>query len=631
MPNEDYKNNPLYTDITNLDSLSPTPTFSYNWNSESGRWEPAGAVNIESIDISGDLNIDLGPTNEILNTLSSKTQGIHDLISLETNHILSGVTSGLSNIHETQVDNSRSTNNLLELINENLSGIQIDVSIDSDVETHRLLSGVSGELSNLDTEDIETHRLLSGISGELSNLDTEDIETHRLLSGVSGELSNLDTEDIETHRLLSGISGELSNLDTEDIETHRLLSGISGELSNLDTEDIEAHRLLSGISGELSDLDVEAIVDLSETNRLLSGISGELTELEVSLDSFETNRLLSGISGELTELEVSLDSFETNRLLSGISGELTELEVSLDSFETNRLLSGISGELAELEVSLDNSEGNRLLSGISGELSELDIEDQESHRLLSGISGELEKLNLGVDKENHRLLSGISGELVDIYQQIGRRELYQPWKLRTKTVSQKIDEDFILMENIPEELRYGIFSGECFGQDKHLMDDVFGNYFSNGRLNKSMLETGHPDYFIQSEYTDPNRCSQSYATFHSDTLFGLRQENVSASLINSYELNDINNLYERGLVDHVIIYNESPYPIQFHTAERRLNNSEPVSPKIDDIVYLESDMAVKIDSDEVGRIFIKRPHTISGFTVKYSIVYKETGLYDNFE
>jgi hypothetical protein len=520
MPNEDYKNNPLYTDITNLDSLSPTPTFSYNWNSESGRWEPAGAVNIESIDISGDLNIDLGPTNEILNTLSSKTQGIHDLISLETNHILSGVTSGLSNIHETQVDNSRSTNNLLELINENLSGIQIDVSIDSDVETHRLLSGVSGELSNLDTEDIETHRLLSGISGELSNLDTEDIETHRLLSGISGELSNLDTEDIE------------------------------------------AHRLLSGISGELSDLDVEAIVDLSETNRLLSGISGEL---------------------------------------------------------------------AELEVSLDNSEGNRLLSGISGELSELDIEDQESHRLLSGISGELEKLNLGVDKENHRLLSGISGELVDIYQQIGRRELYQPWKLRTKTVSQKIDEDFILMENIPEELRYGIFSGECFGQDKHLMDDVFGNYFSNGRLNKSMLETGHPDYFIQSEYTDPNRCSQSYATFHSDTLFGLRQENVSASLINSYELNDINNLYERGLVDHVIIYNESPYPIQFHTAERRLNNSEPVSPKIDDIVYLESDMAVKIDSDEVGRIFIKRPHTISGFTVKYSIVYKETGLYDNFE
>ena len=36
-------------------------------------------------------------------------------------------------------------------------------------------------------------------------------------------------------------------------------------------------------------------------------------------------------------------------------------------------------------------------------------------------------------------------------------------------------------------------------------------------------------------------------------------------------------------------------------------------------------MGVKIDNDEAGRVFIKRPHTISGYTVKYSIVYKVTG------
>jgi hypothetical protein len=610
MPNEDYKNNPLYTDITNLDSLSPTPTFSYNWNSESGRWEPAGPVNIDevNIDISGDLNIDLGPTNDILNSISSKTEGIHNLISLDTNYILSGITSGLSNIHEAQIDNSKDVNNLLELINKNLSGIQVDVSIDSDIDTHRLLSGISGELSSLDTEDLETHRLLSGISGELSSLDTEDLETHRLLSGISGELSSLDTEDLEAHRLLSGISGELSSLDI-----------------NIDTE--ETNRLLSGISGELSDLEVS--LDSEETNRLLSGISGELSDLEVSLDSEETNRLLSGISGELSDLEVSLDSEETNRLLSGISGELSDLEVSLDSEETNRLLSGISGELSDLDVNLDNKETNRILSGISGEFSNIDIEDEETHRLLSGISGEFSNIDIE-DEETHRLLSGISGKLSKL-DQAQKRELYQPWKLRTKTVSQKIEEDFILMENIPDDLRYGIVSGECFGQDKNLMDDVFGNYFSNGRLNKSMLETGHPNYFIHSEYTDPDRCSESYATFHSDTLFSLRQENKSASLINSYELDDFNDLYERGLVDHVVIYNESPYPIQFHTAERRKNNTEPVSPKTDDLIYLDTDMAVKIDSDEAGRVFVKRPHTISGYTVKYSIVYKETGFYDNFK
>ena len=278
----------------------------------------------------------------------------------------------------------------------------------------------------------------------------------------------------------------------------------------------------------------------------------------------------------------------------------------------------------------------------------MDVEidhDTKSHELLSGVISAVDDIELSPDKTNNHLLSGISGELsnvaeelvgisgelIDIYEQIERRELYQPWKLRTKTVSQKIEEDFLLMENIPEDLRYGETIGECFGQDKNLMEDIFGTYFRNSRVNKSEPETGHPDYFIHAEYTDPNRCIDSHATFHTDTLYGIRQENVGASLINSYELQDYNNLYHRGLVDHIIIYNESPYPLQFHTSERRLDKLEPVSPETNDIIYLDSDMAVKIDGDEAGRIYIKRPHTISGYTIKYSIIYKETGLYDTIE
>jgi hypothetical protein len=262
----------------------------------------------------------------------------------------------------------------------------------------------------------------------------------------------------------------------------------------------------------------------------------------------------------------------------------------------------------------DFSETNRILSGISGLLTgiSLDVDLSETNDWLSGISGELSDLNIDVQIDG----SGIP------------RSSFQPWKLRTKTVNQKIEEDFFLMEDIPENIRYGIISGECFGKDKNLMDDVFGTYFRNGRMNVSEPETGHPDYFIHAEYASPNRCIDSYSTFHSDTLIGLRQENVSASLINSYELEDYNNLYERGLVDHVVIYNESSYPIQFHTADRRLDNSEPVSPKSDDLIYLDTDIAVKINNDEAGRIFIKRPHTISGYTVKYSVIYKETGVYD---
>ena len=367
MPSEEYKNNPLYYDITNLDHLSPQPTFNYEWNIASGRWEPAGPIKVDNLNLSGDFNVDFGPTNEILSGILSKNSDIFDLISGVTNPLI---------------------------------------------------------------------------------------------------------------------------------------------------------KSISGISGGSVD------IDLDETNKILSGISGELSNIHV--------------------------------------------DVEIDS-------------------------------------------DTKTHELLSGISGELADLNIDID-----------GDTIP-------RSAFQPWKLRTKTVNQKIEEDFILMENIPEDLRYGITSGKCFGKDKNLMDDVFGTYFRNGRTNISEPETGHPDYFIHAEYTDPDRCVDSYATFHSDTLFGLRQENVTASLINSYELQDYNNLYERGLVDHVVIYNESSYPLQFHTADRRLDKSEPVSPKNDDLIYLDTDIAVKIDNDEAGRIFVKRPHTISGYTVKYSVVYKETGVYDVIE
>ena len=314
--------------------------------------------------------------------------------------------------------------------------------------------------------------------------------------------------------------------------------------------------------------------------------------------------------------------------------------LNIDLSSTNSILSGISGELSNIHVDVEidsDTITHELLSGISGSLGSIKSEDTKAHALLSGISGELSNIHVDVeidsDTETHELLSGVINKLNSIGGQISitggnltvSRKDTQPWKLRTKTINQKIEEDFILLENIPDEMRYGADTGSCYGTNKKLMDDVYGTYFRNGRLNISEQEIAHPDYFIHAEYTDQNRCVESFATFHSDSQFSMRQENVSASLINSYELEDCNDLYERGLMDHVVIYNESSHPIQFHTSERRLNKNEPISPKNEDLIYLDSDMAVKIENDEAGRIFIKRPHTVSGYTVKYSIVYKVTG------
>jgi hypothetical protein len=204
------------------------------------------------------------------------------------------------------------------------------------------------------------------------------------------------------------------------------------------------------------------------------------------------------------------------------------------------------------------------------------------------------------------------------------------YKLITKTVNQKIEEDFILLENIPNDIRNGEYSGNCYGVDRFIMNDIFNVHFENGRTNPSTPETGHPDYFIHAEYTDTGRCVEQNGTFHSDTMYALRFDNPDASPINSYELKDFSELYDSGLAESIVIFNESPYPIQFHTIDKTYDEDKIDDPENNNILYLNADTSVKIESDEARRIYIKRPHTISGFTVKYNIVYKETGESDAY-
>ena len=248
--------------------------------------------------------------------------------------------------------------------------------------------------------------------------------------------------------------------------------------------------------------------------------------------------------------------------------------------------------------------------------------------LISGLSGAISGGFGGIEVSGllSEISSGIanqSGAVINI-----DRVDIQPWKLITKTVNQKIEEDFILMENIPDEQRFGTYSGNTYGVDRFIMDDIYNTHYDNGRTNPSVPETGHPNYFILAEDADPNRGVQQDGTFHTDTAYALRYDNERASLINSYELKDFTTLYDLGLAESVLLFNESPYPIQFHTIDESYDPNRTEDPENNNIMYLNPDTSVRIDSDEARKIYVKRPHTISGYTMKYTITYKQTGTSD---
>ena len=85
------------------------------------------------------------------------------------------------------------------------------------------------------------------------------------------------------------------------------------------------------------------------------------------------------------------------------------------------------------------------------------------------------------------------------------------------------------MENIPDEERFGTYSGNTYGVDRFIMDDIYNTHYANGRTNPSNPETGHPNYFILAEDADPNRGVQQDGTFHTDTAYALRYDNEKAT------------------------------------------------------------------------------------------------------
>ena len=214
------------------------------------------------------------------------------------------------------------------------------------------------------------------------------------------------------------------------------------------------------------------------------------------------------------------------------------------------------------------------------------------------------------------LISGLSGSLSTSTESA-------PQKLLTRTINQKIEEDFILMENIPDEDRYGPQTGYIYGENRFIMDDLFNVHYENGRTNPNTPETGHPNYFILAEDTDPNRGVEQDGAFHTDTAHGLRFDNPTASLINSYELLEFSEFQDSESAESIVLFNESSYPFQFHMADETFDYSDPFNPENTNIIFLDIDTSVSIQNNEAEKVFVKRQHTISGYTVKYNLLYKD--------
>ena len=435
---------------------------------------------------------------------------------------------------------------------------------------------------NLEPNDVNTHRILSGISGELTNLDgnSSDEETHKLLSGISGVLGSTNSEDVKTHQLLSGISGVLGEmLATEDLETHRLLEGISGVIETTTDE----------INDNLDDLQTTVNTGFGHTHVMINQTHTHLQDIELSLDELKQSNQ--------TDAEKIRDYQEV------------QIQKQQEQIGVKNLI------LEELEdANLIGQDQLELTSGVLDSSEEIEDLIVDSNEWLSGISGTLEKLNIeiGADPETHRLLSGISGHN-ELHYIENERNL--------RNISVNTEQSNLTLEELKGNFRDLTFYTKKFEEEgmvqettieyeepeePTLYDKVFNNVTYNGRYHSNKTPELSQEILVSEDFKgDTNTINDRIFIFDEVMPHSIRSEDYKGDRDGYQSLFPFPK--KIGSDDKVTIYNDSPFPLEvfFRGGE--------------DDFKLHEGQKMELTKDEAYQTFLRRQYTISGFEVRYSI------------
>tara|TARA_B100000212_G_scaffold273998_1_gene213469 strand:+ start:4799 stop:6682 length:1884 start_codon:yes stop_codon:yes gene_type:complete len=429
------------------------------------------------------------------------------------------------------------------------------------------------------------------------NLDASDTESHRLLSGISGELANLENEssDEETHRLLTAISGLLDTPTdgiNSDERTHELLSGVSGLLEeSLATEDEESHRLLSGISGLIEDsmdsLENTVATGFGHTHVMINQTHTHLQDINESIDN-----LTSSNQNDFQKVREHQET-QINKLQESIDVEnliLEELEdANLLHQENIDVNSGILDSSEEIEDLIEGS--NEWLSGISGVLEKLNIEigaDPENHRILSGISGQDEVHYI----ENERNLRNISTHAEQLSLSV--EELKSNFRDLTFYVK-KFEEEGMVQE---EDRAFEPLAARSF------RDKVFDKVTYNGRLNNNESPELSQSLLLAENFQGEANKDRVYV-FDEAMPHSIRFEDYKGNEDGYQSLFPFPK--KLGSDDRVTIYNDSPFPLEVYFRGGQED------------FKLHEGQKMELTKDEAYQAFLRREYTISGFEVRYSI------------
>ena len=181
----------------------------------------------------------------------------------------------------------------------------------------------------------------------------QDSITDRVISGLTGWMTDFQNRVPENNRWFSGLTGWMTDFQNRVPENNRWFSGLTGWMTDFQNRVPENNRWFSGLTGWMTDFQNR----VPENNRWFSGLTGWMTDFQNRVP--ENNRWFSGLTGWMTDFQNRVP--ENNRWFSGLTGYVNQVEKQPGS---SLILKGIHGIVSSIaNIFTQKAEGGAFYGG----------------------------------------------------------------------------------------------------------------------------------------------------------------------------------------------------------------------------------------------------------------------------
>ena len=225
-----------------------------------------------------------------------------------------------------------------------------------------------------------------------------------------------------------------------------------------------------------------------------------------------------------------------------------------------------------------NDANSRITSAVNDANTNITSAVESVETGVQDVSSKIESVSLNIQDTNQKI-DILTDDVIDTIKGVTARAD------KTKIYNQKIEEDIIILESSDED--FDILDDTC--------DDIFI---------PTLKTPESKQFFLLEEYVPDTRCYQRKLNFDTDQPYAIRLDQYSGDSLGYFHAYG----HAKNNSSDISIINDTYFKLKIRTDEDQ------------DFLTIDDGYTIELDDIEKDeKVSIKRDHTISGYTLTYSV------------